>query len=272
MKKTTVVKGVMLFAITLLSWININAQCLNQVFHTSGTETVKGIQITVIPSGDYGTITTYCSGSTQPYLIGANYTYPNHNGSFKFKFSPPIDLLTLNFSGINDAVTDQEIVKIFVNGAHYSIPSVGLPNGCDSFAVLTSLGEITGAENGPVSGWNGTSITGPIHELIVMDSVVVGTPNGSVFSLFICSEHTTSIFEDINSKFLVYPIPSKDNITIDAPIKSKLEIINLQGQVILQEILLQEKNDVDLSILEKGFYILKLNHNGKTEVRKIVKE
>lgn len=272
MKKTKIIKYFVLASICIASWVHVKAQCSNQIFHTSGMITINGIQVTVISFGDCDTISTYCSASTLPYLIGANYTLPNHNGGYLFQFFPTIDSLTLNFSGINDNGIHKEIVMLYVNGNHYSIPSAGLQNGCDSLAVLTNSGDITGATNGSTSGWNGTIITGPISEIVVMDSVVSGTPNGAVFSISFCSEYTTSIFEKTNPKFSVYPIPTKGNITIEASNKSKLEISDMQGQVILQQTILQEKSDIDLSILEKGIYILTINDNGMTEVKKIVKE
>jgi|GEM_PF-1489729 len=272
MKNKLIIKYAMFIAIAFFSCNNINAQCLNQVFHTKSTITINGIQVTVIPSGDCDTITTYCSGNTQPYLIGANYTYPNHNGGYTFQFSPPVDSLTLNFGGINGGGVNKEIVKIYINGNHYSISSVGTLNGCNQLAVVTPSGDITGATNGSSSGWSGTIITGPINEISIIDSVVIGVPNGTVFSLYICSKYTNSINENNKLRWLVYPIPTNDKITIEAPNKSIIRISNIQGQTILEQTLQQEKTDIDLSKIAKGFYILRLNYSEKTVLSKIVKE
>ena len=275
MKKKTIVKCVMLLSIISLSWNNIYAQCMYQIFHTSGTTTINGIQVIVVPFGHSDTITTYCSGNTQPYLIGANYTTPNSDGSYRFQFSPPIDSLTLNFGGIHDDGVNKEIVKINVNGNHYSIPSVGNSNGCDSLAVLTPAGNITGAISGSASGWSGTIITGPISEITIIDSIVTGSPNGTVFSLFICSENATSISERNKLELLIYPIPTNDKITIEglSNREIKIDLFDLLGRKKHIYPLIQDnKAVIDVADLPKGIYFVVITANRKTVTQKVIIE
>lgn len=175
-----------LFIVT--SSLTLYGQCSSQVLHLAGTETINGVDVTVTSAGVTDSILNYCPWLTRPYLIGASFSGGSGNGSFTFQFSPPIDSVTLNFSGINDQFINKEIVKLLVNGNHYSIPSAGLPNGCDSLAVLTPFGNITGHASGGVSGWMGTTIIGNISEITVLDSIVAGSPGGSVFSIFFCQE------------------------------------------------------------------------------------
>jgi hypothetical protein len=70
----------------------------------------------------------------------------------------------------------------------------------------------------------------------------------------------------------VYPNPAVDKLTINSLNKSTIEILNMQGQRIIQLKLKQEKTELDISGLAKGIYILKLNSNDKTEVTRFVKE
>lgn len=194
MNQKTITIQLSSIVLILVSSIGLYGQCSYQITHTAGTKTINGIDVTVSGAGQFDSIFTYCPAVTMPYMIGVTYSSPgaNANGSYTFQFSPPIDSVTLNFSGINGDIAHKEIFKLFVNGTHYPIPSAGLPNGCDAMAILTPFGNITGNASGGVSGWSGTTITGSISEITVLDSIVVGTPNGGVFSLFICPTSTTT--------------------------------------------------------------------------------
>lgn len=75
-----------------------------------------------------------------------------------------------------------------------------------------------------------------------------------------------------NTFFSVYPNPASDKIEIKTQFKSVVEIYNIQGQLLIQQCILQEKRELDLSCLAKGVYILRLCGNDKTEVTRIVKE
>jgi hypothetical protein len=76
----------------------------------------------------------------------------------------------------------------------------------------------------------------------------------------------------VKNYFNVYPNPVVDNITIESSQKATEEILNIQGQTILQQTVQQGKTDIDISGLAKGVYILRLCSNDKTEVARIVKE
>ncbi len=87
------------------------------------------------------------------------------------------------------------------------------------------------------------------------------------------SSTNVSISENINENFIsIYPNPVTENITIEAPQKATIEILNIAGQTILQRQLQQGKTDIDISRLAKGVYFLRLCSNDKTAVSKIVKE
>lgn len=171
-------------------------QCSYQVTHLSGEEELNGISITVTSDGLVDQNSGYCL-QTLPYMIGYNYTLNEHGtGSYTYQFSPPVSMLTLDFSGISiSSVGDGHIeeIQLYVNGAHYDIPSVGTLNGCDPLAVLTPEGNIRACEECPLSGWLGTTIEGPISTLRVTDSVLVGLPGGTIYSLYICDSLTTGI-------------------------------------------------------------------------------
>ncbi|MFZ4520966.1 MAG: YCF48-related protein [Bacteroidales bacterium] len=87
-----------------------------------------------------------------------------------------------------------------------------------------------------------------------------------------------SVRELVNSKLpRVYPNPATDKITLRYPSfnssdRGLISIFNSYGQLILQEPLMQEKNDIMLPTLSKGVYFLKVNSGDKSEVVKFVIE
>lgn len=203
-------KTLTIFAIIFaLEVATVFGQCTNQVYNLSGDTTVNGILVTVTLSGIVDSNSIYC-GATFPYFIGWNYSSNmSGNGSYTFNFSPAISGITLNFSGVSNlAGWAIEEVKLFVNGAHYQIPIVGSSNGCDSLAVLSPLGDIDGCSGCAVSGWEGTTINGPIYSLSVKDTVILGDPRGAIFSLFICDSVTTEVNEnEIPASYNLFPNP-----------------------------------------------------------------
>lgn len=171
--------------------LKLSAQCTTQVTHTSGTTTYGCTDVTVTSSGTIDVNSAYCA-STFPYFIG--YTYnggSSGNGSYTFTFNPPISAATLNFSGASNTSPSIEEIILYVNGQHYAMPSVGTGNGCDQLATLSASGDLLPCLGCSTSGWNGTQVTGPITTLTVLDTVLGGAPNGSIFSLFICTGNGT---------------------------------------------------------------------------------
>jgi hypothetical protein len=167
---------------------HLAAQCNNQVMHTSGSANVAGITVAVTTSGNTCAWTTYCPTVTQPFFIGYAPGPGSGPGQFTFTFTPSISGVRLNFSGASNSPPSVEEIRLQVNGAHYAMSAPGSANGCDAMASLTGAGDLVGCLGCGVSGWSNTNISGfPISTLTVEDFVVGGTPNGSLFSLFICN-------------------------------------------------------------------------------------
>ena len=145
-------KRILFLATITIACIDSNAQCTTQVTHTSGTTTIGCTDVTVTQSGTVDVNSVYCA-STFPYFIGYNYGTQSGTGSYTFTFSPPISSATLNVSGLSESGLIYEEVHLYVNGAHYAIPSAGTSNGCDAMAVLTANGDIGACSQCGVSGW-----------------------------------------------------------------------------------------------------------------------
>jgi hypothetical protein len=81
----------------------------------------------------------------------------------------------------------------------------------------------------------------------------------------------TTIAENIkyvSNNVLVYPNPAKDKINIVGKNIKKVEIVNLNGQIVKSRTINSENYIIDVSDLSKGLYFIKIN-NGR-EVKKIV--
>ena len=273
MKRTSTILFCILFTTGVFSY-KIKAQCLNQVSHTTGTQIVNGTSVTVTSSGTVDTNTVHCPSATEPYFVGYNWTTGvSGDGSYTFQFSPPVDSLTLNFSGISDQNVHKEIVKLNVNGLHYQIPSAGIPNGCDSLAILTSSGNITGCTNCAASGWKGTTISGPITSLTVVDSVVSGSPSGAIFSLYLCNSATTEIQETNSLKFKVLPKPANDLLIIEGLnlITTSISMIDLVGQKMAIDPAIQtDQIFINCSDLPAGIYIILIESDSLIETHKVI--
>jgi hypothetical protein len=251
------------------------SECTNQVTNLIGTVQVNGVNVTVTSSGLVDTFFTYCP-NTFPYFIGASWQGITGTGSYSFTFSPPVSSLTLNFSGITNNVTCcQEIIKLFVNGNHYPVPSNGTPNGCDSMAQLTTEGDIKGCSNCNVSGWNGTTISGTISSLTVLDTMVLGTATGgSLFSLFICNPHSTEVINSTDeSKINFYPNPFSTQLTFDISDNQPATIIlyDIFSRQIFQKTFMTSTT-INTEQFEEGIYFYELKNSKRTiKIGKIIK-
>lgn len=258
---------------SLISYTNSNSQCSNQVTHLAGTAVVNGVDITVTTTGHVDDNTSYCV-NTFPYFVGYNSTTGSANGMYTFDFFPPVNSLTLNFSGISNAGIGQESVVLAINGIHYAIPSVGDPNGCDALADLTVDGDITGCVSCSVSGWLGTTITGNISSLQVADIAVWGQGNGAIFSLFICDAvNGTPEYENIFAND-VYPNPFTTSLNLKSNNSSDVEFTlydAFSNKLIHKTI--PTISSLNTEFLSSGIYFYELKQEGAILKKgKLIKE
>ncbi len=89
---------------------------------------------------------------------------------------------------------------------------------------------------------------------------------------------TTGIIEKNNSNlFGVFPNPAKDQITIVVKHENILKntmisIFNIEGQLLLQQQIMTDVTEINISGFAKGVYIIKLSNNEKSDVSRFVKE
>jgi len=65
-------------------------------------------------------------------------------------------------------------------------------------------------------------------------------------------------------KFEIYPNPATEILNISVPDKNlKVEILNLNGKIVKEQILRNKKEQIDISNLPKGYYLLKIKNTIK---------
>lgn len=76
------------------------------------------------------------------------------------------------------------------------------------------------------------------------------------------------------SKFLLYPLPAKEQLIIESsqPIKGNVVVYNTNGLEVITHPLKERKTQLDLSKLSSGIYFINLLTDKGNEVRKIMKE
>lgn len=71
----------------------------------------------------------------------------------------------------------------------------------------------------------------------------------------------------------LYPNPATDRITIDCSERiNELSIYNLVGELVFQRQLNNNKNEIDVSNLSKGVYIIRVLSASGTMQQKLIKE
>jgi len=74
----------------------------------------------------------------------------------------------------------------------------------------------------------------------------------------------------------IYPNPSKNTINIDLGSNdlqnSSIQLINVLGEVIMNQPVIQQKNTIDLSNYPIGNYLIQFNNNKGSKTLKVIKE
>lgn len=101
----------------------------------------------------------------------------------------------------------------------------------------------------------------------------VGVTNGSgCETMSETADITTGLYEIEKSDITISPNPSKDNITVEGATKGKIEIVNLQGQLIKSVNVSDNKTNIDISDLSSGVYSLMFTSNKGIIVKKLLKQ
>lgn len=249
------------------------AQCAHQVMHTQGTQVLGAIEVTVTSTGMVGSLSSYCSGTIAPYLVGHDGTGPlSATGAYTFTFDPPIDSAIIHVGGLSgDGPDPLEALRTFVDGAHYAVPVVGQAHACEDLAMLTPDGDITGCTFCFVSGWDGTVIHGPISTLTVQDTVWYDGSGGALFSLFICGAASNGIAAvEEGYSIALHPVPATDHVVVELSGPAmQAWLVDVTGSVGPGFALRTGVNTIPLTGVASGVHALRLSSG---EVRRFIKQ
>jgi len=106
------------------------------------------------------------------------------------------------------------------------------------------------------------------------DSVYVivegwGTQMGS-YTLTI-GEGIVGLDDLTNDPFKIYPNPAKGSFKLEGNYSGELQILNTEGKIVLTENV-NQKDEINTSSLSSGFYIVRLNDNGRSYDKKLIIE
>ncbi|HNW99644.1 MAG TPA: T9SS type A sorting domain-containing protein [Bacteroidales bacterium] len=82
------------------------------------------------------------------------------------------------------------------------------------------------------------------------------------------------ITNEKNELIKIFPNPVNNILIINCEDirETTMQIINMIGECVLQQKLNSEVNEINVSLLAKGMYIIKLNGKNYTEQKKLTKE
>ncbi len=125
------------------------------------------------------------------------------------------------------------------------------------------------------SSWVNTNIPvsqGKLSLAISNDTLFVGTYQDGIWksaiSVLVGIKKTISN----TNQFIIYPNPAKDILTIESILNLSIEISNMQGQIIYQQIFEQGKTEINISKFSKGIYIIKAIIDGNINVMRFIKD
>ena len=122
------------------------------------------------------------------------------------------------------------------------------------------------------------SFTGTVSGISVAGNVDLDVFNGNMAAFNTLIGCTTGISEKIASNnYILYPNPSNDKITIENNSLSSnqiemISVYNMQGQLILQQPVQNQKTEIDVSSFTTGMYFVNVKTENGMEVKKFVKE
>ncbi|NTW32586.1 MAG: T9SS type A sorting domain-containing protein [Bacteroidetes bacterium] len=281
--------------------VYINTSDLNGLNYNIWLADENGLPIVMSQSGS-GSTMNFSFNPSSPYNDGAKYTLTFCGQGLQnspWTISPwfymsQLPTLNVSISAPSpiclDATPSQQITLNWsVSGGVPSLPDGGWTNNIQLqwHQNITALSILT---NAPVSDHTlsftvdpslntGGSLPGSGYKISGSNPANTDIPQGYVFGFspeFAIIECFVDIKDiDNNEGLNIYPSPAKDYVIIDnsvLPNKEIVSIFNLNGQLLIQQQAEQNITKINISTLTKGVYIIKINNEEKTFVKKLFKD
>lgn len=201
----------------------------------------------------------------------------NENGSIDTSFATNGIYNTVVGAGVGGSCSDMKLLsngKIILAGNLTNNTGIGILR-LSSNGVLDATFGINGITSTVVTNFGYTNIKANSIAIRPNNNILVvgGAKSNSTLKneIFIAQYNNSSVLstKDItNNNITFYPNPVNENIFIENNQNSDYEIYDINGKKILNGY----DNQINVSSLEKGIYILKLIKDDKVSTKKFIKE
>lgn len=196
------------------------------------------------------------------------------NGMFNEKIiSVPIYVLPyINRPPTMDNVPDVTYPKSLINTTQLIFLS-GVTDGNDGKQKLTLSATSSVPSVATVSTQGATLVkitpktegTTTITLTLSDDGINAGGGSGTTIKTFKVTVGNSNTVENFHEETLIFPNPAHQKITLQTSNSyHQYQIMNLQGSIMLEGILLNGNNEIDISSLSAGIYFIRLTGNNKT--------
>ena len=126
---------------------------------------------------------------------------------------------------------------------------------------ITTLTDSSG--NNHTGNLNVFALNGSLSNWLSGSTIVTGTT---------CATLSNNSFS-INSKLKIYPNPTQNDVTIqfDALTNPKLQVLDINGRILMNQELNNTSNTINTSNLPTGLYLFKVSSNEGSSVSKVIK-
>ena len=204
----------------------------------------------------------------------------NNSTSFSFSSYPNTSLISINLElDCWGSETSWEIADDLTGNILWSVPentygdsnngelineSVCLSDGCYDFNIYDSYGDgMFGSQYNSCNINGNYYLTDQWNMNSYLTMSAVNADFGSSATHPFCVQNT-GILSDVTNELKLYPNPSNNILNINFNTSSEIEfngeMLDLNGKIVHQFQLKSTQNLVDISLLKKGFYLIKINN------------
>ena len=250
------------------NWINSNLNTPNTIY------SIKGDGTNILVGDQVGQVYKSSNNGTNWVKTSA--------GLGEFWGGNPVKSIIINGSYVYASVWSEGIYRSTINDTNWVEVNNGLTEKYIYSFVVYGTYIIAGGSGGNIyytnnngtnwsSGNFGLSNSSITCLLINGGYIYAGTSSKGIWKLPLSELGVKE--NTVNNKISIYPNPTSHSLTIETNsiTKQKLEILNLLGQS-LYTYNIYSKATIDVSAFQKGIYILKLNTEKGTIIKKFVKD